>query len=162
MSNSTNLGQLEWIGIRPARREPMLAVAQAELEPGRGIVGDHYRPKRSGRREVTLIQYEHLSQIADRIGREGIDPELLRRNLVVSGLDIAVLQGRQFRIGAVVFEATGPCSPCSRMDEALGPEGRKAMSGRGGITAIILEGGAIHIGDTVEPLSDGGETTAVS
>lgn len=162
MANETTPGRLEWIGIRAARREPVLAVDQAELVSGRGMIGDHYRPKRGGRREVTLIQQEHLSQIADRLNREAVAPDLLRRNLAVSGLELTALQGRRFRIGGAILEGTGPCSPCSRMDEALGSGGRQAMSGRGGITAIILVGGPIHVGDTVEPLPVGGETTPVS
>lgn len=147
-------GRLEWIGIRPARREPVVSVEQAVLEFGRGIVGDHYRPKRGGGREVTLVQYEHLAQIADRLQRNAVSPVLLRRNLAISGIDLAGLKDRQFRIGDVVLEGTGLCSPCSRMEEALGPGGRRAMSGRGGITAIVRQGGWIQLGDRVEPLAD--------
>jgi MOSC domain-containing protein YiiM len=135
------------------------SAASAVLEPGRGIVGDHYRPKRGGGREVTLIQYEDLAHIAGQLGRETIAPELLRRNLVVSGMEVASLQARTFRIGEVLLEGTGPCNPCSRMEEALGPGGRKAMSRRGGITAVIRRGGTIRVGDRVEARPEGGETT---
>lgn len=159
MEAAAPCGRLEWIGIRPGRREPVEGVECALLEPGRGIVGDHYRPKRGGGREVTLIRHEDLSHIADGLGRETVAPELLRRNLAVSGMEVAALQGRRFRVGAVILEGTGPCNPCSRMEEALGVGGRKAMSGRGGITAVICHGGEIRIGDRVEPLLDGGETT---
>lgn len=152
-------GRLEWIGIRPERRAPVLAVEKAVIEIGRGIVGDHYRPKRGGRREVTLIRAEHLPEIAERDGRSAVDPGLLRRNLVISGLPLADLIGRRLRVGGVELEVTGPCSPCSRMDEALGPGGRSAMSGRGGVTAIVIRGGEIHRGDTVESLPAASDTT---
>src|SRR5436190_7206229 len=78
------VGRVEWIGIRPARRASMRIVDCAQLVPGAGIAGDHFRPKRSSLREVTVIQFEHLSQIAVALELAAIPPELLRRNLVIS------------------------------------------------------------------------------
>lgn len=152
-------GRLEWIGIRPARREPLVAVPSATLQPGRGIAGDHFRPRSGSIREVTLIRHEHLAEIGAPLGEPPIDPARLRRNLAVSGIDLASLIGAQFSVGPVVLQATGPCSPCARMDEALGPGGRKAISGKGGITAIVLQGGTIQVGDRVESRRPTNETT---
>jgi MOSC domain-containing protein YiiM len=72
----------------------------------------------------------------------------------VSGLPLVALKGRRFRIGEAVFEGTGDCDPCSRMERALGPGGFNAMRMHGGLTARIVQGGRIRVGDAVEPLDD--------
>jgi MOSC domain-containing protein YiiM len=98
---------------------------------------------------VTLIQFEHLAVVAALMGREAVPPELLRRNLAVAGISVLALKDRRFRIGEVLLEGTGPCEPCSRMEQNLGPGGYNAMRGHGGITARVLEGGFIRVGDVV-------------
>ena len=147
-------GRLEWIGLRPARRAPLLAVPEVEAEAGRGLSGDHYRSSRDGKRQVTLIQAEHLGVIAALAGLDDLDPALLRRNLVVSGINLLALKDRRFRIGAVVLEGTGLAHPCSRMEEVLGAGGYNVMRGHGGLTARIIDGGPIRVGDAVAFIDD--------
>lgn len=148
MATLPRAGRLEWIGLRPARDVPMQEVAEAELSPTAGLLGDRYAG-RSGKRSVTLIQSEHLPAIAALCGNTRLAPAILRRNLVVSGLALIALKNRCFRIGDVLLEGTGPCDPCSRMEDALGPGGYNAMRGHGGLTARVLEGGCIRVGDAV-------------
>ncbi len=83
------------------------------------------------------------------LGRETIAPEVLRRNFVTRSINLAALKGQRFRIGTAVLEGTGDCAPCSWMEEALGPGGYNAMRGHGGITARIIEGGEVHLGDEI-------------
>lgn len=145
-------GRVVWIGLRPARRAAMLVVEEAGFDPEQGLIGDHYSSRTGGARHVTLIQAEHLSAIASHLGRDALAPELLRRNIVVAGINLAALKGRRFRLGSAVLEATGECHPCSRMEEILGPGGYNAVRGHGGITARIVEGGEVAGGDAVERL----------
>ena len=142
-------GRVVWIGVRPTRRASVLAVDGVDAIAGRGLGGDH---STGGNRQVTLIQAEHLPAVAALAGRDAVDPAWLRRNIAVAGVNLVALKGRRFRIGGAVFEATGPCDPCSRMEEALGPGGLNAMRGHGGITARVAESGAIRVGDAVQAI----------
>jgi MOSC domain-containing protein YiiM len=146
-------GVVEWIGARPARRTDMQSALQAWLETGKGLVGDRYS-KNGGNRQVTLIQAESLATIASHLGRDHTLPEELRRNIVTRGINLLALKSRRFRIGQTLLETSGECHPCSRMEETFGPGGYNAVRGLGGITARVIQGGRIAVGDMVEPLSD--------
>jgi len=141
-------GHLTWIGLRPTKRAPLLSVDTACALTGGGLEGDHYGGG-SGNRGVTLIQAEHLGVIAALTGVDEIAPAALRRNLVVSGLNLVALKGQRFRIGEVVLEGTGLAHPCSRMEDILGPGGYNAMRGHGGLCARVLQGGLLRVGDAV-------------
>jgi len=142
-------GRVEWIGLRIERRGAIEAVHEAGLDPVQGLVGDRYAG-RGGNRQVTLIQAEHLPAIAAYLGQGALDPARLRRNLVVSGLNLLAVRMGQLRIGPVLLQVTGQCHPCSRMEEELGPGGYNAVRGHGGLTARVIEGGIVSLGAAVE------------
>ena len=151
MATLPQVGQVEWIGLRPARDVAMTEVEQAEAITEHGLRGDRYTGG-SGKRGITLIQAEHLPAIAALAQRPDLTPALLRRNVVVSGIPLIALKQRRFRIGTAVFEGTEECDPCSRMEDALGPGGYNAMRGHGGLCARIVEGGTFGLGDALEAL----------
>ncbi|MEL6840444.1 MAG: MOSC domain-containing protein [Pseudomonadota bacterium] len=140
-------GRLDWIGLRAARHAPIDVVAKAELTDA-GLIGDHGR---AGKRAVTLIQAEHLAVIAALSGHDHIRPAQLRRNLVISGLNLLAIRKGLITIGSATLEIHGPCPPCSRMEKELGPGGYNAMRGHGGWYASVAAPGVITLGDTVSP-----------
>ncbi len=152
LNNMPQVGKVEWIGVRPAKRAALEEVHSVKADTETGLQGDHYGGS-SGKRQVTLIQREHLEAVAAILGR-AVPPTLTRRNIVVSGINLLALKERRFRIGGVVLEGTGPCHPCSRMEENLGPGGYNAMLGHGGITARVVEGGTMAVGDSVSLLKE--------
>ncbi len=143
------VGQVTWIGLRPAMHAPIQVVTEAQARPGDGLLGDRYQGRPESKRQVTLIQAEHLAAVASYLGRAEVDPSLTRRNIVVKGINLLALKGRRFRVGEVILEMTGLCHPCSQMEENLGPGGYNAMRGHGGITARVIQGGTIRVGDPV-------------
>lgn len=143
-------GRVEWIGVRPGRRQALIAVSSVEASEGRGLKGDRYSS--GGKRQVTLIQAEHLDVVAALLGLSALDPGRVRRNIVVSGINLYALRDRRFRVGDALLAGSGTCDPCSRMEEALGPGGYNAMRGHGGITARVVEGGVISVGGAVESI----------
>ncbi|MDX9671080.1 MULTISPECIES: MOSC domain-containing protein [unclassified Pseudomonas] len=154
-------GRVRWIGVRPEFRGPMLELDAVEARLEAGLTGDHARPGVRNARQVTLIQFEHLAVIGALMGRpadQPMRPEDLRRNLVISGINLFSLKGRRFRIGQAILETTGWCQPCARLQNNLGPGTFQAVRGHGGITARVLQSGIIRLDDgvSVEPVPASG------
>lgn len=127
----------------------MQVVSEVEATTESGLQGDRYQG-RSGDRQVSLVQAEHLNVVASCLGRDDVAADLLRRNIVVRGINLLALKNKTFRIGTAEFEMTGLCHPCSRMETLLGPGGYNAMRGHGGITARVVTSGIISLHDAVK------------
>jgi MOSC domain-containing protein YiiM len=157
-STLPQVGRVVWIGLSPGPRADLVAVDEVLARMGTGLDGDHHARSGRSKREVTLIQEENLAVVATLLGMNRAAPERVRRNIVVAGINLAALAKARFEIGEVLLEGTGPCPPCSRMEENLGAGGYNAMRGHGGITTKVLRGGAIRVGDAVRfvELTDGG------
>lgn len=156
--HSAPLGRVEWIGLRPAKREPVVSVDRAMAIAGAGLDGDHKGLKASGSsRQVTLINAEDVSALS-RLMRfeEDLDPALLRRNIVVSGLNLTAFRYQRLRIGEAIVEIRAHCHPCLRMERTLGAGAVLAMYGHAGYCAVIEQSGLICVGDEVQRIGQEG------
>lgn len=164
--NMPQRGKLEAIVVRPERRAPAVQIEHTVAIAGVGLQHDRrYIESTSidhnaavlkvSNRQVTLIQAEHIEVVARMMQLPNLNALLLRRNLVVSGINLLAIkplfkhQQHLLQIGEVLLEVTGICAPCSRMEEVLGEGGYNAMRGHGGVNAKIIRGGVLHVGDAV-------------
>jgi MOSC domain-containing protein YiiM len=122
----------------------------AELVAGQGIVGDRHF---GGVRQVTVISTGEVGKAAAEFGVATMDPAASRRNLVVDVPELPRHHGALIRIGDVVLSVWRDCAPCELMDEVYGEGARQALKERAGVSAQVVEGGSIRIGDrvTIEP-----------
>lgn len=147
------VGKVNLISVRSERKTLPSVLQSVDVSIENGLEGDHYRGS-SRKRQVTLIQAEHLKVVASLIGKDQIDPLLTRRNIVVSDINLLAFKNMQFQIGEnVILEMTGVCHPCSQMERNFGAGGYHAMRGHGGITARVIQGGEIKIGDKIKLVS---------
>ena len=145
-------GRVEAIIVRGSPREAARSIAATVAVAGIGLADDRLGQRGEAElstRQVTLIQHEHLPVMAQLAQVSAVDAVALRRNLVISGINLLALKNARLQVGEALLEIVGPCQPCSRMEEAIGPGGYAAMRGHGGMTARILTGGPIRVGDAV-------------
>ena len=148
--NFVQSGRLEWIGLRPARGLPMKQVMQANAIAGSGLEGDRTAGYSGSKRQVTLIQSEYLAVVQSFLPAVDVTPANLRRNLVISGINLNALVKQIIVVGGVQLEITGLCHPCKKLEERLGHGVFNALRGHGGLTARILSSGPIRVGDALE------------
>ncbi len=138
------VGRVEAILVRPVKAGPVQLVDEWTL--GDPAV-DHGAER--DRRQVTLIQAEHVPIIHSLLGRE-VPWTTFRRNVLVSGFNLVAGLHGDFSVGETVLRGTMPCDPCHNMHEALGPGGFLAMMGHAGICSSVVTTGTIRVGDVVQ------------
>lgn len=159
-------GSVVSIHIASEASAPMQSIPKVRAFPGRGLEGDRYftgtgfyskKPSHGGR-EVTLIEVEAVEALfAEVINAEGERLQIkfaasdTRRNVVTSGVPLNHLVGREFWIGAVLMRGTRLCEPCRHLEDLTQPGVLSGLIHRGGLRALILNEGRIHVGDVIQP-----------
>ncbi len=133
---------------RPPDEFPLLEVKQIECVAGRGIRGDRffdYRDDYKG--QITFFSAEVFAELARALGLTNKSAGALRRNVIVSGIELNSLIGADFAVQGLRFRGTAHCKPCYWMDTAIAPGAEEFLAGRGGLRARILTDGRINIGN---------------
>ena len=148
-------GFVEGIYVAHGAGEPMERVGEVAAIEGYGLAGDRYclgtgHWSRFGRRcQVTLIAAEDLEVIEKETAICVRDGEH-RRNVVLRGVKFGDLRlFRRFRIGGATLEYVGPRSVCRYIERLTEPGMTRALKGRGGICARVVEGGPVRVHDNV-------------
>ena len=115
------------------------------LVEGVGIEGDRHAGKL---RQVTVICTGELDKAVAEHGAP-IDAVSTRRNIVVDLDELPRQHGATFTIGETELQVWRDCAPCSLMDDLFGDGARAAMKLRAGISATVIRGGIVHIGDEI-------------
>lgn len=141
--------------------KPMQARTMVRALAGQGLEGDRYslgqgsysRVARQVARHVSLIAREAMDAANEDLSRRELapfEPAETRRNIIVEGIDVYTLLGREFCIGAVRLRGSDPTRPCHVPSAAAGKVGfAEAYHNRGGILAEVLTGGLVAIGDVL-------------
>lgn len=125
----------------------MKAHERVECVAGKGIVGDRYfdhKPDYKG--QLTLFSEEIYLELVRRFDRSDRGPEVFRRNVILSGVDLNTLIGKEFRIGDVVMSGVEEAKPCYWMNQAFGEGAEEALSGHGGLRVRLLTDGRLSVG----------------
>ena len=128
--------------------QDLVELSEAKLIEDAGIEGDRFcRPRPDYNGHVTFFSKEVWDEIAGEFDlSEGMGPEVLRRNIIVSGIDLKALYGAPFSISDIEFLGTVHCAPCIAMNSALGEGARKALRSRGGLRAQVKTSGVLKPG----------------
>jgi len=130
------------------RDAPAVALDAATCIADFGLEGD-WRGRAGRARQLTLIEAETLEHVAAALGMDAVPPGASRRQVVVRGIALNDTIGKHLRVGPVLLHVGYPCDPCDNMESKIGPGARRAMEGRGGVCARIIEGGVVRPGDGV-------------
>lgn len=131
----------------------MQLIEEAEVSVAAGIAGDHKGPKLRTR-QVTLLALEDwqtaLAALDPAIGAVDLDWTARRANLLTEGLVLPAAFEAILHVGPVRLEVMHPTYPCTRMTEAH-PDLMRALAAdwRGGVSARVLTGGTIRIGNAI-------------
>jgi MOSC domain-containing protein YiiM len=149
-------GVVELIVLRP-REDEREVVAEAELRPGSGVVGDRWSPGAPGspETEVTVMNARCIELLAGDRDRWPLAGDQLYVDLDLSESNLP--SGSRLRIGTSLLEVSEkPHRGCSKFSARFGADALRFVNstlGRTnrlrGLNARVVEGGAVRCGDSV-------------
>ncbi len=138
-------GRLEAIATKAAKRAPIVQADRANVSIATGVEGD-FRGRQKARQVTVLFAEDWAAAVA------GLDPAapwtVRRATLLVAGVRNPQRVGDVLAVGDVRLVVTGETQPCVRMDEQMpGLWAALRADWRGGVTARVIAGGDISVGD---------------
>jgi MOSC domain-containing protein YiiM len=154
-------GRVVSLHLHPSTPEaPLQDVDAVELVEAKGIQGDSRyfgrlsrQTGKPSRRQVTLMEGEHIAEHAVALGLASIPPGAVRSNVETTGIDLLSLVGQEIRIGEAVLYLYAPRDPCQKMDAICQGLRERMRNNRQGVLAEILPSGTVRVGDLITPLA---------
>ena len=144
------MGKVILIGISKNHDSPIENVVSVEAIKGKGLVGEkHFKKNNEKRCQITLIEIENINHY-NKITGTLIPAINFLRNIVTEGIQLNVLVGKEFFIGAVKVKAHDLCRPCKYLQESLHQKNTvKELLLTGGLRCEILSSGKICVDDQI-------------
>jgi MOSC domain-containing protein YiiM len=131
---------------KPPDDYPLIEVPQIECVAGHGIRGDRFYDYREDYKgQITFFSFEVFEKLTRHFGLTDKSAGALRRNVIVSGIDLNELIGEEFSIQGVRLRGSEHCRPCYWLDRAVMPGTERFLQGNGGLRAQILTDGTLTI-----------------
>lgn len=132
----------------------MEELTDAAISVDAGLEGDS-KGLKFPRRQITLMERGLWEAALFTLGNPDLHWTARRANLLVEAISLPRGIGSEIGIGPVRLEVTAQTTPCARMDE-IWPGLRRALAPdwRGGVTARVIQGGRIRLGDPVRILRE--------
>ena len=147
-------GVVEGIYVTSQGSAAMERVDEVTTVEGCGIEGDRYCDgtgfwtRYGDVCQVTLIEGEDLDFIENELGISVKDGQH-RRNIITRGVKLLDLRRKRFRVGEVLLEFDRSRPPCRHVQDLSEPGMTRALKGRGGICARVVEAGRIRAQDAI-------------
>ncbi len=133
---------------QPAGTAEAVSLTEVELVAGKGICGDRFFDyKEDYKGQITFFTRENYERLCSELSVDPAakGPEVFRRNVIVSGIDLNTLIGKPFTVQGIDFLGVCECTPCYWMDQAFAPGAEAALKGNGGLRARILTSGVLRV-----------------
>ena len=136
---------------QPAGSAPTIAREQVTCVANRGIEGDRFFDyKENYKGQITFFDEAVYQRLCRDLNVRDKLPDVFRRNVIISGVDLNDLVGKEFTLQGVRFRGVIECKPCYWMDGAFGPGAEEKLRGFGGLRAQILNTGVLRVVDEAE------------
>ena len=144
------MGKVLKIGISENNSNKIVNVNDVEAIKGMGLIDEkHFKKDNNKRCQITLIEIENINHY-NKITGTTIPAINFLRNIVTEGIQLNVLLGKEFFIGAVKVKAHDLCRPCKNLQESLQQKNTvKELLHTGGLRCEILSSGKICVDDQI-------------
>jgi len=133
---------------QPPGMSPLIERERIQCVAGKGLLGDRYFNHREDYKgQITFFSAAAFERLCTHFGIREKPAGVLRRNVIVSGVDLLSLIGCEFEIQGVKFRGTQHCAPCEWIDVAFAPVAKGFLKENAGLRAKILTDGELHLGD---------------